>query len=402
LDGVTKASDRYGFAQLTVERVLDLAEVSRASFYHYFANVAECFRFAYQHHAEQLERAVCAAIRSGGVPELAALDAIASFAIARPAAARLLMREGLAAGPAGLIAREELIARIVSATSATNGRFGVDIPATVFMGGAFRFLAVRLSQGDVAESTADELRAWACAFPAARARRAWSERLTPTFPERPAPLALSSFRPRGSARERIIHGTALSIRAKGYQAITVSDIASAAGVSRRRFYNEFPSKAHAFIAAYELAFQRVLAACTPAFFGSRVWAERVWQAAREFTAFVAREPLLAYLGLVECYALGPDFNLRVHDTQLAFTLFLEDGYRQREHAEALPRAFSALTSATIFEVAFGATRRSAADVRRYQPLAVYIALAPFVGLDEAGEFVLDRLRTSAAVASGGA
>lgn len=393
LDGVTQAADRYGFARLTVERVLGGAGVSRATFYSYFANVKGCFFDAYRHHAEQLARDVTAAVRSRPDPEIAALEAVAAFAIARPAAARLLMREGLAAGPTGLIERDRLIAGLVRAIRGSEGRpTTVDLPAEMLLGGAFRFLVMRLSGAEPLDAVVEELRDWARAFPAAPSRPLWSERLAPAFPEHSSRALSVGSRPQGPARERIILATALAIRAKGYQDISVGDIVAGAGVSRRAFYNEFPSKADAYIAAYELVFQRVLGATAPAFFAQREWRERVWHAALAFTGMIAREPLLTYLGLVECYAIGPDFTLRVHDTQLAFTLFLEDGYRQRKEAESLSRAFSPLVAATIFELAFHASRRGPRfDARRVQPLAVYIALAPFLGPEEAGAFVLAKV-----------
>jgi len=178
----------------------------------------------------------------------------------------------------------------------------------------------------------------------------------------------------------------------GYTQTTVADIVVAAGISRRRFYNEFASKSAAFIAAYEHGFQQTLAACTPAFFSAGDWPERIWQSAQAFTGFFASEPSLAYLGFVECYAVGPGFASRVHDTQLAYTLFLEEGYRQPREGPAPSRATSELTAAAIAEAGLQVTSRSPGlFIRRMQPLAVYIALAPFIGVDRAGEFVTGKL-----------
>lgn len=122
-----------------------------------------------------------------------------------------------------------------------------------------------------------------------------------------------------------------------------------------------------------------------------------------FTAFLARKPALAYLGFVECYANGRDFATRVDDTQLAFTLFLEEGHRNRPAVEPRSRASLQLTAAMIAETAFQAVRSSPTmQLRPAQPLAVYIALAPFIGADEAGRFVnrklLDASSRSAAAA----
>jgi AcrR family transcriptional regulator len=393
LGGVTDAAYRHGFAGLTVEKVLAHTGVSRASFYQYFLNVEDCLWSAHRDLADQLAGEVDCALENDEAPELAALDAIASFASRRPAEALVLMREALAAGPAGVIERERLMARIVRTIVGSSSRPAtVDLPLALLIGGAFRFLVLRLSDGNRGEGLRGELRAWVGAFAPGASGTQWGRRLAPSLLEPRSQAALSSFQAQGSGRERILRATALAIRAKGYPAVSVADIVAAAGVSRRRFYNEFPAKADAVKAAYELAFRGQLAETAPAFFSRREWRERVWHGARAFTGWMSREPLLAYLGLVECYAVGPSFTPRVHDTQLAFTLFLEDGYRQRPQAESLPRACSMLTATTTFELAFQASRRGPRfDVRQVQPLAVYVCLAPFIGPDEAGEFVTRKL-----------
>jgi len=389
LDAVAEAVDGAGYAHLTVQRILDAACVSRATFYQYFRDVDDCFRSAYRHHAARLTEHVARHV-ADEPSELAVLEALAGFAAEHPSSTRLLTREGLAAGPAGLVERESLIARVELAMR--DAPLSIDLPRAILIGGALRFLAVRLSGGPGAEGLAGELREWAAAFARVPGGRSVSEQLTPRLPQPDPPAPIQGVRPNGSARERILRGTALAIRAKGYPAITVADIVTAAGTSRRRFYNEFRCKADAYIAAYEHGFQQVMAAGAPAFFSPGTWRERVWHGATAFTAFMAREPLIAHLGFIECYAIGPQYTLRVHDTQLAFTLFLEEGYRQRPEAEAVSRTQSTLAAASIFELAFQASRRGPRfDLRRCQPLAVYMALAPFIGVEEAAEFVRGKL-----------
>jgi hypothetical protein len=55
-------------------------------------------------------------------------------------------------------------------------------------------------------------------------------------------------------------------------------------------------------------------------------------------------------GFIGCRAVGTDFLARIHDTQLVFTLILEEGYRLSPDAEMLPRACFALTAMTVFDV----------------------------------------------------
>jgi len=232
------------------------------------------------------------------------------------------------------------------------------------------------SQPELA-ALAQDVAEWARIFSVGPKERAWSGDFAPQLPARDGRPA--RVQPIASAkgelpRERIIWATAATIREVGYRNMN------------------FPTKADAFIATYEFAFQQTVAACIPAFFVSGAWPERVWHGAEAFARFMAREPLLAHLGFVEGYAIGPGFVPRVHDTQLAFTLFLEEGYRQRPEGQSLSRACSVLTAMAIFELGFqGIHRGPSLYIRRMQPLAVYIALAPFIGCNEAGDFVAGKL-----------
>jgi AcrR family transcriptional regulator len=393
---------RDGYAELTVERLQLRAGVSRASFYQYFTNLEDCFSSAYREHAERLTRELDAAADASEDRELAVLRALVDAALARPDVARLLMLEGLAAGAAGLRERDVLIARIALAMTGAAGRVRkIDLPAAVLIGAVFRFIAIRLAQAGVADTLREEVCDWATAFARRPSQRRWGERLAPALPDEAqralaAPKRARRARAGDSARQRVLHATAALIFEKGYTGLTVVDIVAAAGVSRRSFYNEFTGKVDAFEAAYEYGFEQVMAACAPAFFAPGTWPERVWQAAQAFTRFMASEPLIAHLGFVECHAIGPRFEPRVHDTQLAFTLFLEEGYRQRLEGRSLSRACSALTAAAVLEAGFRASRYGASlYVRSMQPLAVYIALTPFVGADEAGGFVAEKLAARA-------
>ncbi len=395
LRGVSELAAREGFAQLTVERVLAAAGASRSSFYQYFRNVEDCFWSAYREHSECLADAVAIAVAHGGDRDLSMLDALVDAAICEPDIARLLMTEGLAGGPVGLAERDTLIARIERAVGSSGQRRStIDIPGAILIGGIFRFLSMRLADGNALDGLHEEVREWAAAFIRRSGEPSWSDRFPPGLPQRPwrSTPPTPAVGSHASARERILRATAAVIAQKGYRRMTVADIVALAGVSRRLFYTEFASKPAAFIAAYEHMFQRTIAICTPAFFSPGGWPERVWQSGCAFSNFLTCEPLLAYLGFVECYAIGPGFVPRVHDTQLAFTLFLEEGFRQGPQAQSLSRACASLSQATIFESGFQACRCGVGlYARRVQPLGVYVALAPFIGADAAGEFVTGKL-----------
>jgi AcrR family transcriptional regulator len=395
LRAVTEVVAREGYTQLTVEKLLVTADSSRATFYQYFSNIDDCFWTAYRLHAAQFVTDVEAEVRGSRYPDVAMLEALVATASAKPEITQLVMREGLAAGQKGLLERDAVVSKLAGAMAGSAAsQCAIDLPAGILVGGILRFLSMRLADGGALDGLGREVRDWAQAFTRRCPGPSWSARLMPPFPceEQHSSVRLIKVPPRGSPHERILRATAQTIRERGYRRVTVADIVAAAGVSRRAFYGAFPSKADAAIAAYEYGFEATVAACTPAFLGAAEWPERVWSSALAFTRFLSSEPLFAYLGFVQCYALGPRFASRVDHTQLAFSIFLEEGYRQRPEARSPSRACSALAVATIFEAGFQGSRHgSGLYIRRLQPLAVYVALAPFIGADEAGRFVMARL-----------
>jgi TetR/AcrR family transcriptional regulator len=111
VDAVTLVAARDGYVNLTVGRVLAAAGVSRATFYQYFSSGDDCFWTAYRQHADRLVSDVRAAVRGKRHRPPAALNALVAMVSSQPDVARLLLREGLAAGPAGLTERDGLISR---------------------------------------------------------------------------------------------------------------------------------------------------------------------------------------------------------------------------------------------------------------------------------------------------
>jgi AcrR family transcriptional regulator len=122
------------------------------------------------------------------------------------------------------------------------------------------------------------------------------------------------------------------VHTKGFRRVTVGDIVSAARVSRTSFYACFADKRAAVTAAFEDGFERLLAACAPAYLSAARWTERVWNSCLAFTGFFAREPYLGRLLLVDCHAVSRKFTLHLHQRQLAFGLFLGEGFRQSSRA----------------------------------------------------------------------
>jgi len=190
----------------------------------------------------------------------------------------------------------------------------------------------------------------------------------------------------------VLRAAAARVSGKGYRACTITDVATAAGVSRRFFYDHFEDKRAAVLAAYEYCFERLFAACAPAFFASVTWEDRVWQAGLEFARFFAREPLFGHLGFGQTYALGPSFAGRIEEFHLAFTWFLDGPHPDPRSGIAGAEARSVLTAAAVAELALQSLRRGAAlGMLAQLPLMMYVVLTPFIGRDRASELAESKL-----------
>ena len=99
---------------------------------------------------------------------------------------------------------------------------------------------------------------------------------------------------------------------KGYAAATIDDIVRGAGVSKKTFYEHFQDKLGCFLAAYEAAsdelYEHVRAAQdgVPAASSADRWLERTRAGIRAYLRWLAAEPALARVFLIEVAAAGPE------------------------------------------------------------------------------------------------
>src|SRR5882672_557181 len=111
-------------------------------------------------------------------------------------------------------------------------------------------------------------------------------------------------------RERLIAGLAAAVAEKGYAGVTLADITKGAKVSRRVFYANFESKEQCFLAAFEVVVAHVRELVAEAVEGVPGWPHRSFAASRAVLAFLASEPDLARLCVVESRGAGPAVSAR--------------------------------------------------------------------------------------------
>jgi len=410
----------HGYAGASVAKVIEKAEVSRATFYEHFMSRAECFAVAYRLTVAQMRAGIQGAIKGSNPLERPRIvvEALLEAAAADPAAARLVLVEALAGHKEVRAWHERFLADVDVAIgghleSQQGDSARLQIPAVALRSGIGGLITVRICRGEGESLPAlrDDLVRWIDSYclPTGREPLAQDEwvRLGRCFLREPMQgREPPSLLPRGrgnlppaaaaAARQaRILEATAGMTASRGYSELTVSDIVAAARVTRAVFYSHFRSKEDAFLAAQTAAMQEGVAAVASQFSLPASWPERVWAAGETFLKFVAQHPDLAYLDFIAANAAGPEAIRRRHDSHMAFSLFLEDGYRQASQSNPPPR----LTSEAIGAAIFGILRKYVVRGRTSElpsllPTLAYLALAPFIGPQGALAFIEERVRAA--------
>lgn len=410
--GMVRVANRVGYAGATVSAVTEEARISRPTFYEQFDDRDDCFAETIKWGQAQLLELIDAAIATAR-PEQAlqgAAEALVSFAAEHPELGRFLMAEAMGGGRQALDARDQGIAKIAAAIEDADGRIGEravapDLESRVVIGGIYRLLATHLRRGERWISRLnDDLPAWLESYSAPVAEHRWrslqAAPVAPLSPFVPAePLHMPPGFPPGrptlpeeqvaeTHRLRIIVAAALLAERKGYTATTVQDIVKLSKVAYAVFYRLFSDKQDAFMAAHGVGFGQVMDVTAAAFFSAEEWPERSWQAGQALTQLLERNPLVAHVGFVEAYAVGPGAVQRIDDSHVAFTIFLREGFRYRPQEN--PPSGLALEAiiATIFELLYHQARSAGTlEIAQFLPHIAHVWLTPFLGGDGADTFI---------------
>jgi AcrR family transcriptional regulator len=415
LAGMVIAADREGYARASISKVIAEAGVSRPTFYDYFADKDDCFCAAIWHVHGRLLREVRDAV-SGHEPRLAltsALAALLKFAATAPAEARFLMSLSMSAGPRALETRDAGIAELgdlieESFQGLSPSEPVPDLVPRAVIGGVYRLVAALLRRGepDVVGHLAD-LSAWVASYERPVRMRRWhllrprpmrspfvgAPVLRAPDPLPPGRTGLSREAVAANHRQRFLYAAAELAEQKGYNASTVADIAKLAGIDSRGFYAAFADKQEAFMAAHEFGAEQVMTAAATAFFTGETWPERVWEGGRAFAALLENNPMIAHVGFVEAYAVGPAVVQRVEESHLAFTVFIQEGFEFGRRSEThISRVALQAIITTILEIVYLQTRgRSRPDIAGVLGYTDFLMLAPFLGPDEATGFLESQL-----------
>ena len=108
-----------------------------------------------------------------------------------------------------------------------------------------------------------------------------------------------------SQRARLLEAVGRAVAERGYAAATIDDIVRGAGVSKKTFYEHFRDKEGCFVAAYEAASDELYARVHDAHSGPGDWLARTRGGIAAYLRWLAAEPALARVFLIEVAAAGP-------------------------------------------------------------------------------------------------
>ena len=185
-------------------------------------------------------------------------------------------------------------------------------------------------------------------------------------------------------RERIITALVDTVAERGYSATTVAHITKAAAVSRRTFYEHFADKEACFLAAYEMVADHIRDSMQVAAEAFEEWPQQVRAALATMLRFLAAEPELARVCMIEPVAAGGVIAARHRDSMQGFVEILKAGRPQHRGERPLPEATEAtlvggIVSLIVREINAGRS----AQLEELLPDLVELTLAPYLGAEEA-------------------
>jgi AcrR family transcriptional regulator len=186
-------------------------------------------------------------------------------------------------------------------------------------------------------------------------------------------------------RERLIAGLAAAVAEKGYAAVTLTDITREAKVSRRVFYENFESKEECFLAAFEVVVDHLSELIAEAVAPEPDWPHQTIAATRAGLAFLAAEPELARLCLVESRGAGPAVTARFNQAVGEMAPLLKQGRSERDEGDRpLPDSTEDSTIGSLVSLTYRkAAGGEAEQLEDLLPDCTELALLPYLGPTEA-------------------
>jgi AcrR family transcriptional regulator len=187
-------------------------------------------------------------------------------------------------------------------------------------------------------------------------------------------------------RERLIAGLAEAVAEHGYSGTTIAHITRSAAVSRRTFYEHFAGKDECFVAAYDAVMGELRERVSAAFDEEEEWPQAIKAGIGAMLEFLATEPNLARLCMVEALVAGPAVVERYDAAIQSFVPYFKKG-REGRSPEVLSRLSPTTEEALVGGMVSLISRRIIAgrteELEELLPDLVEFTLTPYLGSAEA-------------------
>ncbi|GAA2676178.1 MULTISPECIES: TetR/AcrR family transcriptional regulator [Actinoplanes] len=178
-------------------------------------------------------------------------------------------------------------------------------------------------------------------------------------------------------RERLFDALVHTVAEKGYANARVSDICTAAGVTRPAFYALFAGKEDAFLDTYRHGTQVVLRLMDEAYLREQDWRDGARVALKVLLDVLASVPAFATMAIVEIDAAGPQARRERTELLGRFARFFAD-------APPVPDGLVDTVVGGVYSTIYGhVSTGRVAELPQLLPMLGYFMMAPFVGREAA-------------------
>jgi AcrR family transcriptional regulator len=184
----------------------------------------------------------------------------------------------------------------------------------------------------------------------------------------------------GHKRRRIMDAFAELTAERGYDSTKIGDIVRRAGVARKTLYDNFEGKEEVFLSAFDGAVEEVIRRIEEDCAKAEGWEEQVQAGLAAFLRFVAEEPALARMCVIEALSATPAATERY---EVAVQRFVEMTKRTVPHNDRLPETIDETLVGGVAWIVYQKIRRGETDkAEDLLPELSEFMLAPFLGATE--------------------
>jgi AcrR family transcriptional regulator len=179
-------------------------------------------------------------------------------------------------------------------------------------------------------------------------------------------------------QRRIMDALAELTAEQGYEATKISDIVRRAGVARKTLYDNFEGKEEVFLAAFDAARDEVLRRVGEGSAdGDGDWHDQVEGGLAAFLGYVAEQPTLARMCMIEALSATPATTKRYED---ALETFVELTRQTLPQDERLPDTIAETLVGGVAWIVYQQIRRGEAErAEDLLPELTEFMMAPYLG-----------------------